>query len=137
MTRRILDAAVMSYISLFESLTGAKVKDCISDGELTIIVERGNMGLAIGRNGSNLKRAESALKKKINLIEFSEDVVQFTRNVIYPIRMVEIEKQDRLINIKGRDKKTKGLLIGRDRANLKRTLSIIRRFFDVEDIRIL
>ena len=132
MTRRIYDENILNYITLFESVTGAKVKDCIVNGSITFIVEKGNMGLAIGKNGSNLNRAEGILKKTLKVIEFEEDVLKFVLNCAYPIRKIGIEKQEKTVVIKGQDMKTKGLLIGRDRVNIKRILSLVQRFFDIE-----
>lgn len=137
MTRIIYDAAILKYISLFESLTGAKVKDCIADDKLIFIIEKGNMGLAIGRNGSNLKRVENVLKKPLRIIEFDEDVDQFIRNYSYPLKMIEVEKEGNSVIIKGKDTKTRAFLIGRDRANLKKMISIVKRYFDIEDIRVV
>ena len=59
----------MRYISLFESLTGAKVKDCIVNDIVIFIVHENEMGKAIGKQGSNIKRIENILKKKIKLVE--------------------------------------------------------------------
>jgi len=54
----------MQYISLFESITGAKVKDCVMDEKLTFIVHPNEAGRAIGKNGINIKRVANVLKKK-------------------------------------------------------------------------
>ena len=37
------------FINVFESYTGAKVRDCITDmDKIIVVVEKGQMGLAIG-----------------------------------------------------------------------------------------
>ena len=64
MTRIKLDSELIKLMSYFESLSGAKVKDCISDDRLTFIIKEGDMGKAIGRNGANIKKMESRLKPK-------------------------------------------------------------------------
>ena len=121
-------------MTLFESLTGAKVKDCIINEKITFVVEKGNMGLAIGKQGKNLKRVESTIKKPIRAIEFDEDIRQFIKNYCYPLKDLEVEQNDKNINIIGKDTKTKALLIGRDRVNLKKMLNIVSRYFEVRDI---
>ena len=55
MTKIKYDANIMKYMSLFESITRVKLKDCIADDKLTFIVEEGGIGRAIGKNGSNAK----------------------------------------------------------------------------------
>ena len=52
MSRIKYDSELIKLMTLFESMTGAKVKDCISDEKLTFIIEEGDMGKAIGRNGA-------------------------------------------------------------------------------------
>jgi NusA-like KH domain protein len=137
LTRRIYDADLLKYISLFESLTGAKVHDLINDESLTVIVEKGNMGLALGKHRKNLLRVENVFKKKIKVVEFDDDVKKFIRNFVYPLRMMEISQDGKNIIIKGNDTKTKGLLIGRERRNLKRLVEVVKRFFDIEDISVV
>ena len=124
----------MSYISSFESLTRATLKDCLADDKLTFIVEKGDMGLAIGKQGSNLKRVENALKKTLKVVEFDEDVTKFIRNYLYPLSKIEVTKEGNIVTIKGQDTKTKSFIIGREKANLKRLISIVKRYFEVSDI---
>lgn len=126
----------MGYISLFESLTGAKVKDCIANGNIIFIVHENEMGKAIGKEGSNIKRVENALKKKIRLVEFNNDVCQFVQNLIYPIRAKEIKEENGIVTIYGEDMKTKGMLIGRDRHNINSTADIVKRHFKVEEVKV-
>ena len=53
-----LTAEEMRYIALFQDLTRATVRDCIIDNDenrIIFLVKPGDMGLAIGRNGINIK----------------------------------------------------------------------------------
>ena len=50
------DSDLMKLITLFESMSGAKVKDCIANEKLIFVVEENEMGKAIGRSGVNIKR---------------------------------------------------------------------------------
>ena len=52
-----LTSREMRYIALFESITGANVKDCIIDDELNriiFVVKQGDIGAAIGKGGKNI-----------------------------------------------------------------------------------
>jgi len=122
----------MQYISLFESLTAAKVKDCIVNEQILFIVNENDMGKAIGKQGSNVKRIENMMKKRIRLVEFNNDIVQFVQNLIYPINAKEIKEEAGIVNIYCNDIKSKGMLIGRDRHNIKFTNSVVKRFFNNE-----
>lgn len=131
------DSDLMKLITLFESITGAKVKDCISNEKLIFIVEENEMGKAIGKNGVNIKRMESILRKKIKLAEFSNDVLQFVKNLIYPIEVFDIKQEDKIITIYGKDISTRAMLIGRERQNINHLSSIVKRYFDFKEIKIV
>ena len=136
MARIKYNADVMKYMSLFESLTGAKVKDCIVNDNVFFIVHENEMGKAIGKHGSNIKRVENALKKKIRLAEFNNDVSQFIQNLICPLKAKEVKEEEGIITIYADDTKTKGMLIGRDRHNINSTSEIVKRHFDVTEIKV-
>ena len=127
----------MKYISLFESLTGASVKDCIVNDSITFIIHENNMGKAIGKQGSNINRVEATFKKKIKLVEFNADVSQFIQNLIFPYKVKEIKEENGIVTIYGNDTKTKGLLIGRDRHNIKSINDVVKRYFDVEEVKVM
>ena len=77
-----LTAELIRYISVFERLTGATVKDCFLEGKstkLVFIVNEGVLGLAIGKKGANIKRVKMVLEKELDVIEYSKDPLQFIR----------------------------------------------------------
>lgn len=128
----------MKFISLFESLTRAKVKDCISgETQLIFIVDENEIGKAIGKNGINVKKISNIVKKPIKIAEFSPDVVQFIKNFIYPVQVKDIVNENGVITITGIDTKTKGMLIGRESKNLNNLKDIVRRYFSIEDIKVV
>tara|TARA_B100002003_G_C14081375_1_gene520214 strand:+ start:303 stop:722 length:420 start_codon:yes stop_codon:yes gene_type:complete len=135
MTRIKYDINLMKFISFFENLTRAKVKDCIDSGSsLIFVVQKGEIGKAIGKNASNIKRIENMLKRKVRIIEFDEDVCKFVRNVLAPLKVEEVELVDTKVVIRDNNMKTKGMIIGRDASNLKKHKEIVTRYFPIEDI---
>lgn len=127
----------MKLMTFFESMTGAKVKDCIPNEKLVFVIEENEMGKAIGKNGINIKRMENALKKKIKLIEFNNDVLQFVRNMVYPIEISDVKREEDNIIIQGKDTSTKAMLIGRERQNLNHLSGIVKRYFDVREVKVV
>jgi len=128
---------IMKYMQLFENLTRAKLKDCIADDKLIFIVEENEIGKAIGKGGSNVRRLEDLLKKKIKIAEFNPDIKQFIRNFIMPLQAKDITEENNIVTITGPDTKTKGLLIGREGKNLENLKDIVKRYFSVEDIKVV
>ena len=64
MPQVVLTEECMRLISQFESLTGAGSRDCIVDDRnerIIFVINPGDMGLAIGRGGSSIKKASDAL----------------------------------------------------------------------------
>jgi len=100
-------------------------------------VEENEMGKAIGRNGSNIRRIENKLKKRIKLVEFNNDVLQFMKNFIYPIEVEDVKQEGRRITIYEKDTGTKAMLIGRERQNINHISDIVKRYFDVEEIKVV
>ncbi len=131
------DVNLMKYMQLFETLTRTKLKDCISDEQLIFIVEENEIGRAIGKGGSNVRRLEELLKKKIKIVEFSPDVKQFIRNFVMPLQVKDVNEEEGVVTIVGPDTRTKGLLIGRERKNLDNLKGVVNRYFKVEDIRVV
>lgn len=137
MNRIKLDSDLMKLITLFESVTGARVKDCIANEKLIFIIEEGEMGKAIGKSGINIKRMENMTKKKIKLAEFSSNVSQFVKNFVYPIEASNIEEENGIVTIHGKDTGTKAMLIGRERQNIIHLSKIVKRYFDVKEIKVV
>ena len=77
------------------------------------------------------------IKKKIKVVEYSDDIVEFLKSFISPIKVVSIENVDNIIEIKADDTRERGILIGRDRKNLDNLKNVVRKYFDVVDIKIV
>ncbi len=131
------DINTMKYIQIFEAMTHTRLKDCVANEVLLFIVEENEIGKAIGKGGSNVKRLEGLLKKRIKIVEFNPDVKHFINNFVMPLQVRGITEENGVITLTGPDTKTKGLLIGRDAKNLNHLKDIVRRYFEVEDIKVV
>ncbi|MBD3227781.1 MAG: NusA-like transcription termination signal-binding factor, partial [Candidatus Lokiarchaeota archaeon] len=108
------------YISLFESITGSSVRDCIIDEDedrIVFVVNEGNIGLAIGKKGANIRRAKEFLKKKIDIVEYASDPEDFLKNTLAPARVKNVtitnsKRNNRKIAIITVDSRDRGLAIG-------------------------
>jgi N utilization substance protein A len=125
------------YLTLFESLTGASVKDCIvQDDKVIFVVKKGDMGLAIGKGGINVERAREIIGKKIEIIEHSDDPIEFISNIFKPIKVNVklIEKGNKKIAIVSVNPQYKGLLIGKGGKNINKAKELAKRHHDIDNI---
>jgi len=133
----------MRYIALFESVSGASVKDCIIDeeqGRAIFIVNQGQVGVAIGRGGRNIHTLERMTGKKHEIIEYSEDAVQFIKNALKPAAVREVRITERMDGKKMAvvtvNPKDKGVAIGKNGRNAERLRFLAKRYFDIQNVSI-
>ena len=135
MAKITFDATTLKTMALFEQVTGARIKDFVP-AEMMFIIEAGDMGRAIGKNASNVKRIEGLLKKQIQLVEFSDDLSQFIKNLVQPADVLSVENEEGMITIRPRDARSKGMIFGRERTRLALIKEILKRHFSVKDVRV-
>lgn len=133
----------MRYIALFESITGATVKDCIIDDVLNriiFIVKEGEVGIAIGKRGKNIHMLEKMTGKKHEIIEHSEKPAQFIKNALKPARVNEIRISERTdgktIAVVSVNPKDKGVAIGKNGRNAERIRFLAKRYFQIQNVSI-
>lgn len=136
---RKLDMEDLRILALFEKVTKAHVKDVVDYKEkMTFIVGKGQLWKAIGKDKANLLKLEQLLQRKVKIVEYNDDKIQFIINLIHPLKVVNIEENDEgIITIKGPDTKTKGLMIGARAQNLRATENIVRMYFDCKEIKVI
>lgn len=120
----------IGYMNDFEGFTRCKVRDCIITEEgLMFVVDAVYMGRVLGFKGENVRKIEARFKKKVRIIEFSQDVTRFVRNLLYPVKPRDVRLQDDKVIIEAGDTRDRGMIIGRDRKNLKRLQELVSRYF--------
>ena len=129
-----LDIKLIGYINLFENKTGVPVKDCFMDrnDNLVFVVKQGFGSKAVGKEGVMIKRLRNLFKKKIRIIEFNDNPLIFVKNIIYPLKPIEIILKENNIVIKAENTQQRGLLIGRDKQNLISLKSILNKFYNYD-----
>tara|TARA_Y100000310_G_C20518494_1_gene732429 strand:+ start:506 stop:934 length:429 start_codon:yes stop_codon:yes gene_type:complete len=142
MSKIKLDTDVLKHIALFESMTGAKVKDCFPEEKMiTYVVEEHQAAKAIGKQGANVKKLHHMAKKNIKIIEFSQDIHKFIQNVVHPNKVSNVEEKEedgkKIILLTAIDHQTRGYLIGRAAETLRNTESMVKRYFEVDEIKVV
>ncbi len=132
-----LSTESIRYIALFESLTGANVKDClIYEDKVVFLVRKGDMGIAIGKGGINVEKAREIIGKRVEILEHSDNPEEFIENVFRPIKVSVkiIEKDDKRIAYVFAPAQYKGLIIGKGGKNINKVKELVRRHHDIEDV---
>jgi len=136
-----LGAEEMRYISLFQDLTGAVVKDCVVDNDnnrVIFLVKPGDMGIAIGKNGINIKRLTRLIGKNIEVVEYAETVEELAKNALAPARVKSVKlvstpigKKVVFVTVEPQDK---GIAIGKAGKNVNRAKLLLNRYFNIDAV---
>ncbi len=134
----------LGLMSIFQNMSGATVRDCIVDdklGRLIFIINKGQMGLAIGKKGATIQNIERVVKKPVEVVEWSDDPAEMIRNSLVPRFVGEVRISDRLDGTKGAsvvvDPRKKGAVLGRGGRNAEKARLIAKKYFDIANLQII
>ena len=144
MTEIKLTSDELRLMSLFQSITSATTRDCIVDDKMDrviFVVNKGQMGLAIGKGGSTIKQLQNMVAKKIELVEFSEDPVEFIRNMLNADMINDVRLSERSDGTKQAvvtvDPRKKGAVVGREGRNAEKARLLAKRYFQISNVLIV
>jgi len=133
-----------SYLSLFQTITTAVSRDCIIDDKMErviFVVHKGQMGMAIGKGGTNIKQLQNAITKKIELVEYSDNPINFIKNIFNSNMVQDVRISERESGIKNAivvvDMKKKGIVVGKDGRNVDKARMLAKRYFNINNVLIL
>ncbi|MFO8109891.1 MAG: NusA-like transcription termination signal-binding factor [Thermoplasmata archaeon] len=87
-----LTEKTLRYITLFEDITGAKVKDCIDIPEKVIfLVKKGDIEKAIGKAGVNVTNVREKIGRNIHVIEYDDEPKKLLANIFYSYGVKNID----------------------------------------------
>ncbi|HEU0049278.1 MAG TPA: NusA-like transcription termination signal-binding factor [Nitrososphaera sp.] len=139
-----LNSDELRLMSLFQSVTSATARDCIVDEKMDrviFVVNKGQMGLAIGKGGSTIKQLQNVVAKKIELVEFSDDPAEFIRNMLNADMVNDIRISDRNDGTKQAiimvDQRKKGAVVGREGRNAEKARLLAKRYFQITNVQIV
>jgi N utilization substance protein A len=131
-------------LSLFQSVTSADARDCILDDKLQrviFVVNRGQMGMAIGKGGSNIKQLQTVINKRIELVEHSDQPAEFVKNIFNSDMIIEVKINDKMDGSKQAlvvvDAKKKGLVVGKDGRNVEKARLLAKRYYNITNVLVI
>jgi N utilization substance protein A len=140
MTEVKLTTEGIRYIALFESLTGAVARDCFVDNEndrVIFVVKKGDMGLAIGKNGSNINKVKKSIGKHVEIVEYSSDIDEFVANTLQPVSVKKVQvvsKENKKLAYVEVMSKDRGIAIGKNGRNIYKAKVLANRHHGLEDV---
>jgi N utilization substance protein A len=102
------------------------------------VVNEGKMGLAIGKGGSHIKNLQNIIKKNVELVEYSDDPINFLKNMLNSKLVSEVKLNKRLDGstqaIVLVDPKKKGIVVGREGRNAEKARLLAKRYFEITSV---
>jgi N utilization substance protein A len=142
------------YIAAFETETGATARDCVvdadEDGEdeegeadtqrLLFVVKAGEMGQAIGPDGSRVRALESEFGRDVELVEDAPTAEGFVANALAPAAVYNVtiseDEDGKTVAFAEVDDADRGVAIGAGGRNIAAAERLAKRHFDVDEIQL-
>lgn len=142
MTEKIkLTSDELRLMSLFQSVTSVTARDCVVDDKMErviFIVNRGQMGLAIGKGGATIRQLQNVVTKKVELVEYSDDASDFVRNILNPQMVNDVKITHKTDGSKQAvvlvDAKRKGVVVGKEGRNAEKARLLAKRYFQISNV---
>lgn len=142
MTEKIkLTSDELRLMSLFQSITSVTARDCVVDDKMDrviFIVNKGQMGLAIGKGGMTIRQLQNVVAKKVELVEYSDDAIDFVRNILNPQMVNDVKITQRTDGSKQAvvlvDAKRKGVVVGKEGRNAEKARLLAKRYFQISSV---
>ncbi len=132
--KKKFDKEAIQAISLFEEETNVEVKDYIQDDESAyFLVEEGKAGLAIGKDGKNIKKIGRLLGKRIKVFEYEDNEEKLVRNMIMEANSVEINGKTALVEV---DESDRGRVIGSKGSNIEKVRTLMKRNSGLNELKL-
>jgi N utilization substance protein A len=101
------------------------------------VVKKGDMGLAIGKNGNNINRVKRSVGKHVEIVEYSDEVDEFVANALQPVFVKKVQvvvKENRKLAYVEVMSKDRGIAIGKNGRNIQKAKVLTQRHYGLEDV---
>lgn len=125
------------YIEELRILTKSVAVDCLIDerfDRVIYVIKPGDMGLAIGKKGENIRKMQKVLGRRIEMVEYAEDEKTFIANIFRPaevLKSLEAEPGGKINVVVGK-RSDLGIAIGKGGSTIEKARLLVKRFFGHE-----
>ena len=134
MTERSLGFKERRYIEELRILAHATALDCVIDDKferIIYVIKKGGMGIAIGKNGDNIRKLSRVLGKRIEMVEFDEEPAVFIGNMFKPAEVSQVLfNEGNTVRVLIKQKEHLGLAIGKNGSTIEKAKLLAARFYD-------
>ena len=140
MSEITLSNETVQLINLASKHSGALIRDCIvEEDRIIFVVEKGQLGIAIGNKAKNLEKLRQLFKKNIKFVEYDQDQNRFIRNLCKPHQInnlvIDGEENARVVKITV-NPRDKSKIIGKDGRNINMIRKLAQRHHPIKDVQI-
>ncbi len=133
MTVKLATEAIRT-IALFEKVTKVHAKDClITNNSIYFLVDEKKVGLAVGKNGSQVRELRRMFKKQVRLFGYSDDTETLIRNMIPGLKSIRMSNGSVIVSIDPHDKLP---VIGKSGENINAVREILRRHCSITNLKL-
>ncbi len=124
----------LQLFSIFSKISGAEATDFEkTDYGLVFLVQKQDLGRAIGKQGSTLQRLRNAMKQNVFVYADSPELEEFVRGLFNNITILNIEIREAMgekavfLHVPEKDR---GFAIGKEGMRIKIAKQLLRRKFN-------
>ena len=129
----------ISLINSLNNLSAVQAKDClITDNVICFLVDKKDVGRAVGKSGNNIRELGSKTKKRIEIMEFHPNIGLFVKSSLPKIKVRDVSTEEvdgKKIVFVSLDSENRRKILG-SMGRLKRIKELAKRNYKVDDIRI-
>lgn len=125
------------YIEELRILTRSTALDCVIDerfDRVIYVIRTGDMGLAIGKKGENIRRLQKVLGRRLEMVEYDEAPFTFLSNIVRPAEIARLDEDGEggQVNLLVKRRSDLGIAIGKGGCNVEKARILCKRFFNMD-----
>ena len=126
-------------MNLFSKITRVRARHCFFFNNLLIfVVEPELVSRAVGENGANIRQISMITRRRVKVIASPKptEIEKFVRELVYPIKFKRLVIESNVITILA-GPQSKAMLIGRDRSKINQLLEVLKRYFEINALKVI
>jgi len=98
------------------------------------VIRQGDMGLAIGKKGENIRRLQKVLGRRLEMVEYDETPCLFLSNIVRPAEIARLDQDGEggQVNLLVKRQSDLGIAIGKGGCNVEKARILCKRFFNMD-----